>query len=151
MDLKEYSKEIVESVDILVKNAKEALKEYELLTQEDVNRISKAMAAVAMDHRVELAKMAVEETGRGIFEDKIIKNMFAAEYVWNSIKDIKTVGIISKNENEGYTEIAKPLGIIAGVTPVTNPTSTAIFKSIICAKQETRLYLHFTPVLKNAP
>ena len=73
MDLKEYSKEIVESVDILVKNAKEALKEYELLTQEDVNRISKAMAAVAMDHRVELAKMAVEETGRGIFEDKIIK------------------------------------------------------------------------------
>ncbi len=73
MDLKEYSKEIVESVDILVKNAKEALKEYELLTQEDVDRISKAMAAVAMDHRVELAKMAVEETGRGIFEDKIIK------------------------------------------------------------------------------
>ncbi len=145
MDLKEYSKEIVESVDILVKNAKEALKEYELLTQEDVDRISKAMAAVAMDHRVELAKMAVEETGRGIFEDKIIKNMFAAEYVWNSIKDIKTVGIISKNENEGYTEIAKPLGIIAGVTPVTNPTSTAIFKSIICAKTRNPIIFAFHP------
>lgn len=145
MDLKEYSKETVESVDALVKNAKEALKEYELLTQEDVDRISKAMAAVAMDHRVELAKMAVEETGRGIFEDKIIKNMFAAEYVWNSIKDIKTVGIISKNENEGYTEIAKPLGVIAGVTPVTNPTSTAIFKSIICAKTRNPIIFAFHP------
>lgn len=145
MDLKEYSKEIVESVDALVKNAKEALREYEVLTQEDVDRISKAMASAAMENRVELAKIAVEETGRGIFEDKIIKNMFAAEYVWNSIKDIKTVGIISKNENEGYTEIAKPLGVIAGVTPVTNPTSTAIFKSIICAKTRNPIIFAFHP------
>lgn len=145
MDLKGHSTEIVKDVDNLVKNAKQALKEYELLTQEDVDRIAGVMAATAMEHRVKLAKMATEETGRGIFEDKIIKNMFASEYVWNSIKDRKTVGIISKNDNEGYTEIAKPLGIIAGVTPVTNPTSTAIFKSIICAKTRNPIIFAFHP------
>ncbi len=145
MDSKEYSSETLKAVDVLVENAREALKEYEVLTQEDVDRISKAMAATAMEHRVELAKMAVEETGRGIFEDKIIKNMFASEYVWNNIKDKKTVGIISKNDNEGYVEIAKPLGVIAGVTPVTNPTSTAIFKSIICAKTKNPIIFAFHP------
>ncbi len=145
MDSKEYSSETFKAVDVLVENAREALKEYEALTQEDVDRISKAMAATAMEHRVELAKMAVEETGRGIFEDKIIKNMFASEYVWNNIKDKKTVGVISKNDNEGYMEIAKPLGVIAGVTPVTNPTSTAIFKSIICAKTRNPIIFAFHP------
>ena len=145
MDSKGYSSEIVKDIDELVKNAQQALKEYELLSQEDVDRISKTMAAVAMDHRVELAKMAVEETGRGIFEDKIIKNMFASEYVWNSIKDKKTVGIIRKNDNEGYVEIAKPLGVIAGVTPVTNPTSTAIFKAIISAKTRNPIIFAFHP------
>lgn len=145
MDLKEYSSDTLKAVDILVENARQALKEYEALTQEDVDRISEVMAATAMEHRVELAKMAVEETGRGVFEDKIIKNMFSSEYVWNNIKDKKTVGVILRNDNEGYTEIAKPLGVIAGVTPVTNPTSTAIFKSIICAKTRNPIIFAFHP------
>ncbi len=94
---------------------------------------------------MELAKMAVEETGRGIYEDKITKNMFATEYVYHSIKYEKTVGVISKNQEEGYTEIAEPVGIIAGVTPVTNPTSTTMFKSIISAKTRNVIIFGFHP------
>lgn len=94
---------------------------------------------------MELAKMAVEETGRGIYEDKITKNMFATEYIYHSIKHEKTVGIIKENEEEGYVEIAEPVGIIAGVTPVTNPTSTTMFKSIISAKTRNVIIFGFHP------
>ena len=89
--------------------------------------------------------MAVEETGRGIYEDKITKNMFATEYIYHSIKYDKTVGVISENEEEGYVEIAEPVGIIAGVTPVTNPTSTTMFKSIISAKTRNVIIFGFHP------
>ena len=94
---------------------------------------------------MELAKMAVEETGRGIYEDKITKNMFATEYIYHSIKYDKTVGIINENEEEGYEEIAEPIGIIAGITPVTNPTSTTMFKSIIAAKTRNVIIFGFHP------
>ena len=90
------------------------------LDQEQVNNIVKAMAMAGLEHHMELAKLAVEETGRGIYEDKITKNMFATEYIYHSIKYDKTVGVINENEEEGYEEIAEPIGIIAGVTPVTN-------------------------------
>ncbi|MDY3257006.1 MAG: aldehyde dehydrogenase family protein, partial [Ruminococcus callidus] len=124
----------VEMVNKLVQKAKVALQEYMKLNQEQIDKIAKAMALAGLSAQMELAKMAVDETGRGIFEDKVTKNIFSTEYIWHSIKHEKTVGIIEDNVDESYLEIAEPVGIVAGVTPVTNPTSTTMFKSIICAK-----------------
>ena len=132
-------------IDSLVEKAKKASEEYLKLDQEQVNNIVKAMSMAGLEHHMELAKMAVEETGRGIYEDKITKNMFATEYIYHSIKHEKTVGIIKENEEEGYVEIAEPVGIIAGVTPVTNPTSTTMFKSIISAKTRNVIIFGFHP------
>lgn len=132
-------------VDDLVEKAKKASEEYLKLDQEQVNNIIKAMAMAGLERHMELAKMAVEETGRGIYEDKITKNMFATEYIYHSIKYDKTVGIIDENEEEGYVSIAEPVGIIAGVTPVTNPTSTTMFKSIIAAKTRNVIIFGFHP------
>ena len=132
-------------INELVEKAKIASQEYLKLDQETVDNITKAMSMAGLEHHMELAKMAVEETKRGIYEDKITKNMFATEYVYHSIKYEKTVGIISENEEEGYVEIAEPVGIIAGVTPVTNPTSTTMFKSIIAAKTRNVIIFGFHP------
>ena len=132
-------------IDDLVKKAKKASMEYLKLNQEDVDRIVKAMSMAGLEHHMELAKMAVEETGRGIYEDKITKNMFATEYVYHSIKYQKTVGIINENDEDDYVEIAEPIGVIAGVTPVTNPTSTTMFKSIISAKTRNVIIFGFHP------
>ena len=132
-------------INELVEKAKIASQEYMKLDQETVDKITKAMSMAGLEHHMELAKMAVEETKRGIYEDKITKNMFATEYVYHSIKYEKTVGIISENEEEGYVEIAEPVGIIAGVTPVTNPTSTTMFKSIIAAKTRNVIIFGFHP------
>lgn len=132
-------------INELVEKAKIASKEYMKLDQETVDNITKAMSMAGLEHHMELAKLAVEETKRGIYEDKITKNMFATEYVYHSIKYEKTVGIISENEEEGYVEIAEPVGIIAGVTPVTNPTSTTMFKSIIAAKTRNVIIFGFHP------
>ena len=132
-------------IDSLVEKAKKASEEYLKLDQEQVNNIVKAMSMAGLEHHMELAKMAVEETGRGIYEDKITKNMFATEYIYHSIKYDKTVGVINENEEEGYEEIAEPIGIIAGVTPVTNPTSTTMFKSIISAKTRNVIIFGFHP------
>ena len=129
----------------LFKRAKIASEEYLKLDQKTVDNITKAMSMAGLEHHMELAKMAVEETGRGIYEDKITKNMFATEYIYHSIKHEKTVGIIKENEEEGYVEIAEPVGIIAGVTPVTNPTSTTMFKSIISAKTRNVIIFGFHP------
>ena len=137
--------EVKEMIDNLVERAKKASEEYLKLDQQTVDKITKAMAMAGLEHHMELAKMAVEETGRGIYEDKITKNMFATEYVYHSIKHEKTVGVINKNEEEGYSEIAEPVGIIAGVTPVTNPTSTTMFKSIISAKTRNVIIFGFHP------
>ena len=136
---------VKEMIDNLVKRAKKASEEYLKLDQETVDNITKAMSMAGLEHHMELAKMAVEETNRGIYEDKITKNMFATEYVYHSIKYEKTVGIISENDEEGYVEIAEPVGIIAGVTPVTNPTSTTMFKSIISAKTRNVIIFGFHP------
>jgi len=132
-------------IDDLISKAKEASKEYMKLDQDQIDNIVKQMAMAGLEHHMELAKMAVEETGRGIYEDKITKNMFATEYIYHSIKYDKTVGIINENEEEGYEEIAEPIGIIAGITPVTNPTSTTMFKSIIAAKTRNVIIFGFHP------
>ncbi len=132
-------------IDELVEKAKEASKQYLELDQETVDRVVKAMSMAGLEHHMELAKMAVEETGRGVYEDKITKNMFATEYVYHSIKHEKTVGIIRENDEEDFVEIAEPVGIIAGVTPVTNPTSTTMFKSIIAAKTRNVIIFGFHP------
>ena len=136
---------IKKMIDDLVQRAKVASSKYLDLTQEQVDNIVKAMSMAGLEHHMELAKMAVEETGRGVYEDKITKNMFATEYVYHSIKYEKTVGVINENQEEGYVEIAEPVGIIAGVTPVTNPTSTTMFKSIIAAKTRNVIIFGFHP------
>jgi len=137
--------DIGQMIDTLITNAKEALDQMMDLSQEQVNSIIKAMAMAGMDKHMILAKMAVEETGRGIYEDKITKNMFATEYVYHSIKKDKTVGVIVENEFEDYEEVAEPVGIVAGVTPVTNPTSTTMFKAIICMKTRNPVVFAFHP------
>lgn len=132
-------------IDQLVANAQKALEEYMKLDQEQVDKIVHAMALAGLDNHMPLAKLAYEETGRGVMEDKIIKNMFASEYIWHDIKYAKTVGIVDENDMEGYVEVAEPVGVVAGVTPVTNPTSTTIFKSMICAKSRDPIIFGFHP------
>lgn len=138
-------RDVNEMVNELAVKAEKALREYMLLDQEQVDKIVNAMALAGLDHHMELAKMAIEETNRGVYEDKVIKNIFATEYIWHSIKDEKTAGIIEENELEGYVEVAEPVGIVAGVTPVTNPTSTTMFKSLICAKARNPIIFGFHP------
>jgi len=149
----EYSEEeklkVKAMIDDLVEKAEKAVEEYKKLDQEQVDNIIKQMSMAGLENHMELAKMAVEETGRGIYEDKITKNMFSTEYIYHNIKYQKTVGIISENEEEGYVEVAEPIGIIAGVTPTTNPTSTTMFKSIICAKTRNVIIFGFHPSAQN--
>ena len=121
-------------INDLVEKAQQALEGYMSLNQEQVDKIVHAMTLAGLDQHLYLAKLAVEETGRGVVEDKVIKNSFATEYIWHSIKNEKTVGVVAENEMEGYVEVAEPVGVIAGVTPVTNPTSTTMFKSLIATK-----------------
>ena len=123
--------DVREMVDNLVSRAKVASEKFSLLSQEQVDNIVKEMAMAALSNHMYLARLAVNETKRGIYEDKIIKNMFASEYIYHSIKHDKTVGIIDDNPDEDSMLVADPVGIIAGVTPVTNPTSTVIFKTLI--------------------
>ena len=144
-NMNEDEQKVQNMINDLMERAKVASKEYLKLDQETVDKITKAMSMAGLEHHMELAKMAVEETGRGIYEDKITKNMFATEYIYHSIKYEKTVGIISENDEDDYVEIAEPVGIIAGVTPVTNPTSTTMFKSIIAAKTRNVIIFGFHP------
>ena len=136
-------------INDLIERAKIAQQEYTKLSQEDVDRIVKQMAMAVLENHMMLARLAVDETKRGIYEDKITKNMFASEYIYHSIKHNKTVGIIQDNEEEGYMEIAEPIGIIAGVTPVTNPTSTTCFKSLIAAITRNVIVFGFHPSAQN--
>ncbi len=138
-----------EMINTLVANANEALAQYMEMDQQQVDNIVHAMALAGLDNHMEIALMAVEETGRGVFEDKVIKNIFATEYIWHSIKDQKTAGIVEENEQEGYESVAEPVGVVAGVTPVTNPTSTAMFKAIICAKTRNPIIFAFHPSAQN--
>ncbi|MYL33549.1 bifunctional acetaldehyde-CoA/alcohol dehydrogenase [Pontibacillus yanchengensis] len=132
-------------VDVLVSNAKKALEEMKKLTQEQVDYIVKEMALAGLDQHMPLAKLAVEETKRGVYEDKIIKNLFATEYIYHNIKYDKTVGVINDQTQEGMVEIAEPVGVIAGVTPVTNPTSTTMFKAITSIKTGNPIIFAFHP------
>ncbi|SEA91135.1 acetaldehyde dehydrogenase / alcohol dehydrogenase [Thalassobacillus cyri] len=132
-------------VDALVGNAKKALAGLKKLDQQQVNTIVKEMALAGLDQHMPLAKLAVEETKRGVYEDKIIKNLFATEYVYHNIKYDKTVGVINDFSQEGMVEIAEPVGVIAGVTPVTNPTSTTMFKAMISIKTGNPIIFAFHP------
>ena len=137
---------IIDSVEKLQKaleELREAEKEFALYSQEQVDKIFKEAAMAANAARIPLAKMAVEETGMGIIEDKVIKNHYAAEYIYNKYKDTKTCGVIEKDEAFGIEKIAEPIGVIAAVIPTTNPTSTAIFKALLALK--TRNAIIFSP------
>ena len=134
-----------EMIDGYVTKAQKALDEFMALNQEQIDAIVKAMTLAGLDKHMELAKMAVEETGRGVYEDKITKNMFATEYVYHSIKNEKTVGVIAENDLEDYEIIAEPVGVVCGVTPVTNPTSTTMFKALISVKSRNPIIFGFHP------
>lgn len=134
-----------DEVNKLAERAKQAQAAYMELDQEQVDRIVQQMALAGLDRHMLLAKMAVEETGRGVYEDKITKNLFATEYIYHSIKNEKTVGIIEENRYESFRKVAEPVGIIAGITPVTNPTSTTMFKSLIAAKTRNPIIFAFHP------
>ena len=134
-----------EMIDGYVAKAQKALDEFMALNQEQIDTIVKAMTLAGLDKHMELAKVAVEETGRGVYEDKITKNMFATEYVYHSIKNEKTVGVIAENDLEDYEIIAEPVGVVCGVTPVTNPTSTTMFKALISVKSRNPIIFGFHP------
>ena len=144
--------EIIDSVDGL--NAKmnamrEAQKAFSTFTQEQVDKIFFAAASAADKMRLPLAKMAVEETGMGVVEDKVIKNNYAAEYIYNAYKDTKTVGVIEEDKEYGIKKIAEPIGLIAAVIPTTNPTSTAIFKTLIALKTRNAIIISPHPRAKK--
>ena len=133
----------VESLQEKITEIKQAQQVFETYTQEQVDKIFLAAALAANKKRILLAKMAQEETGMGIVEDKVIKNHYASEYIYNAYKDTQTCGVIEKDEAFGITKIAEPLGVIAAVVPTTNPTSTAIFKALLSLK--TRNGIIFSP------
>ena len=134
---------ITSMIDMLANNAEKALSEFRTYNQEMVDEIVKQMALTALQNHKNLAKLAVNETRRGVYEDKVFKNMFATEFIYNNIRDMKTVGVINENENEGMVEIAEPVGVIAAVIPITNPTSTVIFKSLISLKTRNPIIFAF--------
>ena len=134
-----------EEVDGLVKNALVALDQFLELNQEQIDYIVAKCSVAGLDNHGVLAQAAIEETKRGIFEDKATKNLFACEYVVNNMRYLKSVGVISEDPVTGITEIAEPVGVVAGITPVTNPTSTVIFKSLICLKTRNPIIFAFHP------
>ncbi|MFF9015681.1 bifunctional acetaldehyde-CoA/alcohol dehydrogenase [Streptomyces sp. NPDC014870] len=134
-----------ETVDGLVERALAALGRFEELDQEQVDHIVKKASLAALSAHGELAKLAVEETGRGLFEDKAVKNLFACEHVTHSMAGLKTAGVIRRDELNGITEIAEPVGVICAMTPVTNPTSTTVFKALIALKTRNPIVFAFHP------
>ncbi|MGF7048558.1 acetaldehyde dehydrogenase/alcohol dehydrogenase [Paenibacillus sp. DS2015] len=134
-----------EYIQSLIDKANVAQAEFMKMDQEQIDNVVQAMALAGLDKHMYLAKLAVEETGRGIYEDKITKNMFSTEYIYHSIKYDKTVGVIEDNQYENFQKIAEPVGIIMGITPVTNPTSTTMFKSLISIKTRNPIIFGFHP------
>ncbi len=141
--MSELTDDEMKQVDAIVERVKKAQQIFATYSQEQVDAIFKAAAVAACSARIPLAKQAVAETGMGIVEDKVIKNHFAAEYIFNTYKDAKTCGVICEDKDGGLQKIAEPVGVIAGVVPTTNPTSTAIFKALIALK--TRNGIIFAP------
>ncbi|WP_339273381.1 bifunctional acetaldehyde-CoA/alcohol dehydrogenase [Paenibacillus sp. FSL W8-0426] len=136
-------------IQTLIDKANKAHAAFMSMDQEQIDRIVQAMALAGLDKHMMLAKMAVEETGRGVYEDKITKNIFATEYIYHSIKYDKTVGVIEDNEFDSFQKIAEPVGIIMGITPVTNPTSTTMFKALISIKTRNPIIFGFHPSAQN--
>ncbi|MBQ1187342.1 MAG: bifunctional acetaldehyde-CoA/alcohol dehydrogenase [Clostridia bacterium] len=151
MENKEYM--IIDSVEKLndaIARTREAQKAFATYTQEQVDKIFLAAASAANKARIPLAKMAVEETGMGIVEDKVIKNNYASEYIYNAYKDTKTCGVIEEDKAFGLKKIAEPIGVIAAVIPTTNPTSTAIFKCLLALKTRNAIIISPHPRAKNS-
>ena len=145
--------ECVDNVETLAKTlekVKNAQKEFSKYSQEQVDKIFQAAAIAANEARIPLAKMAVEETGMGIVEDKVIKNHYAAEYIYNKYKNEKTCGVIYQDDSYGIKKIAEPVGIVAAVIPTTNPTSTAIFKTLIALKTRNGIIISPHPRAKKS-
>lgn len=126
----------LESLKELIQRVRKAQEEFATFDQERVDKIFRKVAQKMNDERITLANLAVAETGMGIVEDKVIKNHFASEYIYNKYKDEKTCGVLEDDRSYGVKKIATPIGIIAGIVPTTNPTSTAMFKTLISLKQE---------------
>ena len=148
---KEY--DIVDSTETLQKlidNVRKAQKEFSTFSQEKVDKIFLAAAMAANKARIPLAKMAVEETGMGVVEDKVIKNNYAAEYIYNKYKDVKTCGVIEEDKAYGIRKVAEPIGLIAAVIPTTNPTSTAIFKTLVSLKTRNGIIISPHPRAKKS-
>ena len=144
--------EIIDNVDALIAKMdamREAQREFATFTQEQVDKIFYEAASAANKMRLPLAKMAVEETGMGVVEDKVIKNNYAAEYIYNAYKETKTCGIIEEDKAYGIKKLAEPIGIVAAVIPTTNPTSTAIFKTLISLKTRNAIIISPHPRAKN--
>ncbi|HED3042306.1 TPA: bifunctional acetaldehyde-CoA/alcohol dehydrogenase, partial [Klebsiella oxytoca] len=139
-----------DDLDALVARVRKAQQAYASFSQEKVDKIFRAAALAAADARIPLAKMAVAESGMGIVEDKVIKNHFASEYIYNAYKDEKTCGVLSEDDAFGTMTIAEPIGLICGIVPTTNPTSTAIFKSLISLKTRNGIVFSPHPRAKNA-
>ena len=140
----------IESLERAIAKAREAQKLYSCYTQEQIDKIFFHAALAANSMRIPLAKMAVEETGMGLFEDKVIKNHYASEYIYNAYKDAKTVGVIEEDATFGIKKIAEPVGVICAVIPTTNPTSTAIFKTLIALKTGNGIIISPHPRAKNS-
>ena len=147
---KERIVDSVESLNARMAEVREAQRKFALYTQEQVDKIFLAAAMAANKARIPLAKAAVEETGMGIVEDKVIKNHFASEYIYNYYKDVKTCGVIEEDRAFGTQKVAEPVGVIAAVIPTTNPTSTAIFKSLLALKTRNGIVISPHPRAKNS-
>ena len=151
MSTKEYPiVESVESFAAALARVKAAQKEFATYSQEQVDAIFLAAATAASRERLPLAKMAVEETGMGVVEDKVIKNHFASEYIYNTYRDTKTCGVIEEDKVYGTIKIAEPIGVIGAVIPTTNPTSTAIFKALIALKTRNGIIISPHPRAKKS-
>ena len=140
----------VESLNLALANTRKAQETFATYSQEQVDKIFLAAASAADKARISLAKLAVAETGMGIVEDKVIKNHYAAEYIYNAYKDTKTCGVIEEDESYGIQKIAEPIGVIAAVIPTTNPTSTAIFKCLLALKTRNAIIISPHPKAKNS-
>ena len=149
----ENTQMIIDNVDALQARMKEMRKAQQVFatyTQEQVDKIFFAAAMAANKARIQLAKMAVQETGMGVVEDKVIKNHYASEYIYNAYRDTKTCGIIEEDKAYGIKKIAEPIGLIAAVIPTTNPTSTAIFKTLLCLKTRNAIIISPHPRAKES-
>lgn len=150
MDNNTDEKQEKDYIDDLVQKVSVAQQKFATYSQEQVDEIFRRVALKASSLRIDLAKMAVAETGMGIAEDKVIKNHFASEYIYNKYKNVKTCGVVEEDKENGLIKFVEPVGVIAGVIPTTNPTSTVIFKTLITLKTRNGIIFSPHPRAKNA-